>query len=199
MNIAIFASGRGSNFQALLKAVKNKTLKAKIVLLVCDNPKAPVLEKARQARIKTLLLQRKAFNSTKDFEQEIISHLREEKIDLVALAGFMRILSPFFIRQYKNRILNIHPSLLPAFKGAHAIADAFNYGVKVTGVTIHFVDEQVDNGPIILQEPVAIKKLDTVETLEIRIHRLEHMLYPKAIQLLNEKKIFLKGRKIRAV
>jgi phosphoribosylglycinamide formyltransferase 1 len=198
-NIAIFASGRGTNFAAIVKAVSRKLLNARIAVLVCDNPKAPVIKKAGRFGIKTLLVAREDFMTRNDFETAIIRSLKEEKIGLIVLAGFMRVLSPGFVRRYKNRIINIHPSLLPSFKGAHAIKEAFGYGAKLTGVTVHFVDEQVDHGPIILQEPVRITATDTLRSLEDKIHSLEHALYPKAIQLLLHGKLKFSGRKVKTV
>lgn len=196
MNIAVFASGRGTNFSAIVRAVKKGKLKANLALLVCDNPKALVLGRAKKAGIKVALLKREDFPSKKDFENKLIEHLEREKIDLIVLAGFMRVLSPEFIQKYKNRILNIHPALLPCFKGGQAIKDAFNYGVKVTGVTVHFVDEKIDSGPIILQVPVKIEENDTLETLETKIHKVEHSLYPEAIRLFLEGRLSIKGRKV---
>jgi len=194
--IAIFASGRGSNFSAIAQAVKKGSLKVKLALLVCDNPQAPVLSKARKLKIKTVLVKRGDFDSKKDFEKEITRYLKEEKIDLVIMAGFMRMLTPYFVRAYKNRIINIHPALLPAFKGAHAIKDAFDYGVKVTGVTVHFVDEEMDHGAIILQKEAEIKENDTLVSLEAKIHKVEHLLYPEAIKLLTLGKVKLQGRRV---
>lgn len=182
-NIACLASGNGSNFQAIVEAVKKGKIRANLKLLVSDNPGAYCLERAARARVKAFIVERGDFLSKKDFEEQIVKKLKSEKIDLVILAGFMRVLSPYFVRQYKNKILNIHPALLPAFKGAHAIADAFKYGVKVTGVTVHIVDEEVDHGRIILQEALKVRQKDTLEVLEQRIHRLEHKLYPQAIRL----------------
>lgn len=187
-NIAIFASGNGSNFQAIAQAVKKRKIKAVLALLVCDNPKAYVIKRAQKYKVKVALVKREDYFSKKDFEAKIAEYLKENKIDLIALAGFMRILSPEFVLSYKNKIINIHPALLPAFKGAHAIKDAFDCGVKITGVTVHFVDEKIDHGKIILQEAVAIRKSDTIEKLEARIHRLEHRLYPEAIRLFVEGK-----------
>lgn len=195
-NIAVFASGKGSNFLAIAQAVKQGKLKAKIALLVCDNPKAPVLQKASRLRIKTLLIERKNFPSTEAFETEIIKRLKENKVGLLVLAGFMRILSPLIVKAFRGRILNIHPALLPAFKGAHAIKDAFDYGVKITGVTVHFVDEKIDHGPIILQEPIVLKDTDTLIGLETRIHKLEHSLYPKAIKLVLQGRLKITRRKV---
>lgn len=196
-NIAVFASGNGSNFQAIVNAVKSGRLKAHLKLLVCDNPKAYVLERAKKSGIKILLIERRNYASKKEFEDAIIRGLRAEKIGLVVLAGFMRILSARFVRQFKAKILNVHPALLPSFKGSHAIKDAFDYGVKVTGVTVHFVDERVDHGPVILQEPVRVNPQDTLESLEKRIHRVEHRIYPEAIRLVISGKLRIEGRRVR--
>lgn len=194
--IAIFASGRGSNFSAIAQAVKRGSLKVKLALLVCDNPRALVLSKAKKLKIRTVLVKRGDFDSKKDFEKEIIRYLKEEKIDLIIMAGFMRMLTPDFVRAYKNRIINIHPALLPAFKGVRAIKDAFDYGVKVTGVTVHFVDEEMDHGAIILQKEVGIKENDTLVSLEARMHKVEHLLYPEAIKLITLGKVKLQGRRV---
>jgi phosphoribosylglycinamide formyltransferase 1 len=196
MNISVFASGNGSNFAAIAKEVERGNLSCNLKLLVCDNPKARVIDKARRAGIDILLLDRAGFRSKRDFEAAIISRLKKDKIELVVLAGFMRLLSPEFVKSFRNRIINIHPSLLPAFKGAEGIHDAFAYGAKVTGVTVHFVDEHMDHGPIILQEAVPVKDKDSLEALEARIHKVEHKLYPKAIRLFQEGKLKVRGRKV---
>lgn len=196
MNIAVFASGRGANFSAIARAVKKGIIKANLALLVCDNPKAPVLGKAKRAGVKAALVKKEDFATKRDFELGIIEYLEENKIDLIVLAGFMRILSPEFVQQYKFRILNIHPALLPSFKGAQGIKDAFDYGVKVTGVTVHFVDEETDHGPIILQEAVKIRADDTLESLEKKIHKAEHLLYPQALRLFSEGKLKIEGRRV---
>lgn len=197
MNIAIFASGRGTNFAAIIKAVKKRKIKASLSLLVCDNPQAGAITKAKRAKIKVALVKREDFISKRDFENKIIEHLKENKIDLIVLAGFMRILSPEFVGAYKNRIINIHPALLPSFKGAHGIKDAFDYGVKVTGVTVHFVTERMDHGPIILQSAIDVKENDTLESLEAKIHKIEHKLYPEAIRLFIEGRLEIKRRRVR--
>ncbi|MDD2680474.1 MAG: phosphoribosylglycinamide formyltransferase [Candidatus Omnitrophica bacterium] len=196
-NIAVFASRKGTNFNAIALAVKKGALKVNLALLVCDNPKAPVLDKAKRMGVKTCLVKREDFSAKEDFEKTIIRELKKHKINLVVMAGFMRMLSPYFVRAYKDRIINIHPALLPSFKGAHAIKDAFDYGVKLTGVTVHFVDEAMDHGPIILQRQVAVKESDTLASLEARMHKVEHQLYPEAIRLIVRGKIRLKGRKVR--
>lgn len=197
MNIAVFASGRGTNFSAIIRATKLGKINANLSLLVCDNPGAPAIGRAQRAGIKVAKVLREDFGAKKDFENRIIQHLQENKIDLIVLAGFMRVLSPDFVAQYKNKIINIHPALLPSFKGTQSIKDAFEYGVKVTGVTVHFVDEKMDHGPIILQAAVKIEEDDTQESLEAKIHKTEHKLYPEAIRLYVEGKLKLEGRKVK--
>ncbi|MBU1998191.1 MAG: phosphoribosylglycinamide formyltransferase [Candidatus Omnitrophota bacterium] len=195
-NIAVFASGKGTNFTAIAKAVKSGLVKANLSLLVCDQPKALVLKRAKKEGIKSIVIQRGGFKKRPDFENKIVAALKKEKIGLIVLAGFMRILSPAFIKLYRGKILNIHPSLLPSFKGSNAIKDAFNYGAKLTGVTVHFIDELVDHGPIILQKEVLIKNNDTLPMLEKRIHNLEHKLYPQAIRLFLKGGLKIKSRRV---
>lgn len=196
MNIAVFASGRGTNFSVLVRAVKKGMIKANIAFLLTDNLKAGAIGRARRAGIKTIIVERKKFPDKAAFEKEIIRNLKENDVDLVVLAGFMRILGQDVIREYRNRIINIHPALLPSFKGAHAIKDAYEYGVKLTGVTVHFVDEEMDHGPIILQVPLRLKENDTLESLERKLHKIEHQIYPQAIKLWTEGKLKLSQRKI---
>lgn len=197
MNIAVFASGRGSNFSALARAVKSGKIKANLSLLVCDKKDAPVIAKAKRAKIKVALVKREDFAVKKDFEQKIIESLEENKISLIVLAGFMRMLSPEFVKKFSGRIINIHPALLPSFKGTEAIKDAFEYGVKLTGVTVHFVDEKMDHGPVILQQAVRIEEKDTLQSLEDRIHKVEHKLYPEAVKLFVEGRLSIEGRRAR--
>lgn len=187
-NLAIFASGNGSNFAALVKAAKEKKIKVKSIVLVSDQPEAFVVKRAQRARITVILVKREDFANRLDFEAAIIQRLKNHKIDLIALAGFMRMLSPSFVKFYRKRIINIHPSLLPAFKGAQAISDAFAAKVSFTGVSVHFVDKQMDHGALILQEQLEIKRGDTLISLQKKVHALEHKLYPMAI------KLFLQGR-----
>lgn len=196
-NIAVFASGRGSNFEAIAKQVKAGRVKACLKILVCDQPLAGVLKKAKKFKINTVLLRREDFSDRDSFEDAIIACLKANKIDLIVMAGFMRMLGHKLINAYKDKIINIHPALLPSFKGAHAIKDAFDYGAKVTGVTVHFVDEKMDHGPIILQESLPIRKNDTLASLERRIHQVEHRLYPQAINLFINGRIKIKGRKVK--
>lgn len=198
-NIAVFASGRGTNFSVICRAVKKGLIKANLALLVCDNPRAGVIRRAKNAGVKITLVQDQDCAGKKEFEQRIIKALKENRIDLVVLAGFMRILSADFVRKYKGRILNIHPALLPSFKGAHGIKDAFDYGVKATGVTVHFVDDKMDHGPIILQEALEIGEGDTLKSLEERIHCLEHKIYPQAVKLFVEGRLKVNGRRVRVL
>lgn len=184
VNLAVFCSGFGSNFQAILDAVKSGKLNAHVALMVCDNPKAYALKRARENQVPVVLMSPKLFKTRQDYEKLIVRILRNQKVDWIVLAGFMRILTPYFVKSYKNKILNIHPSLLPAFKGAHAIQDAWKAKVSETGVTVHRVTDDLDAGPVVLQEKVKILKKDTLKSLEKRIHQIEHRLYPAAIQQL---------------
>jgi phosphoribosylglycinamide formyltransferase-1 len=197
MNFAVLASGNGSNLQAIIKAVKAKQIKANLVLVFSDKADAFALTRARKARIPAHVLNPKEFSDRESFDRALIDLLRQHKVDFIVLAGFMRILSPLFIRAYANKILNIHPSLLPAFKGGQAIRDAFDYGVKVTGVTVHFVDEEIDHGAVILQEAVPVLPNDTLQKLEQKIHRAEHKIYSRAIHLFATGKLKIEGRSVK--
>lgn len=196
MNIAVLCSGNGTNFQAIVDAKKRGELKADIALMVCDNPRAFALERAKREGVASLLVERNKFKSKLDYEAEIIKNLQAKKVELVVLAGYMRLVSPDFVRRFPNRVINIHPALLPSFKGTQGIKEALDYGVKLTGVTVHFVDEEMDHGPIILQEAVKIESGDSEETLAARIHKLEHRLYPQAIRFFSEGKLKIVGRKV---
>ena len=197
MNIAVFCSGNGSNLQAIIDAKNRVYLKADIRVVVSDVPGCYALTRAEKAGIKTFIIERKDFRSKKEFEARILEKLKVEDIGLIVLAGYMCLLSKNFINQYKYKILNIHPALLPAFKGTQGIKDAFLYGVKVTGPTVHFVTEEMDAGPIILQAPVMVMEDDTEETLAEAIHREEHKIYPMAIQLFIEGRLRIEGRKVK--
>jgi len=199
VNIAVFCSGNGSNFQAIVNACKEGVFKANIALMVCDNPKAFAIERAEKESIKTQVVDSANFHSKDDLEKEIIEKLKKEKIELICLAGYMRLLSPSFVAKYQNKILNIHPALLPSFKGVNGIKDAIGYGSKVTGVTVHFVNEEMDAGPIILQEAISIMEDDTEESLAKKIHATEHRLYPEAISLFIAGKLKIKDRQVRVV
>lgn len=196
MNIAVLCSGSGTNLQAIIDSVKSGYIPAKIALVVSDNKDAYALTRAKSAGIETLVLNSKDFKTREEFDKEIIKNLKKRNVELVVLAGFMRLMSPYFIKEYKNRVINIHPALLPSFKGTHGIKDALDYGVKVTGPTVHFVDEKLDHGPIILQRAVEVKDADTEETLLGRVHKEEYKIYPEAIKLFVEGRLKIEGRKV---
>lgn len=196
MNIAVFASGNGTNFQAIIDRVKDGYIPATISLLVCDNKDAHAIERAKSAGIEVFLLNPKDFTSRQAYDKEIVKKLREKEIELVVLAGFMRLMSPYFVNEYKNKVLNIHPALLPSFKGTHGVKDALRHGAKVTGPTVHFVDEKLDHGPIVLQETVSVSDSDTEESLHKKIHKKEYQIYPKAVKLFVEGKLKIKGRRV---
>lgn len=183
-NIAIFASGSGSNFQAIADAIQNEKLEASIALLVCDNSQAFVIERAKKLQIETLVFNPKSFSSKVDFESMIAQKLIDLNVQLIVLAGYMRIIGETLLKQFPNRIVNIHPALLPSFPGAHGIRDAYEYGVKVFGVTVHFVDSGVDTGTIIDQESFKMNNSMTIDEVEEQIHKIEHQIYPKVLQKL---------------
>ncbi|KFN05758.1 phosphoribosylglycinamide formyltransferase [Paenibacillus macerans] len=194
--IAVFASGQGSNFQNLLDASRAGTLGADIVLLVCDKPQAPVVERARKAGVDCFLFQPKDYARREDYEAEVAAELDKRQIDLVVLAGYMRLLTPVLVEPYAGKMINIHPSLLPAFPGKNAIGQAWDYGVKVTGITVHLVDGGMDTGAVIAQEPVEILASDTLESLEARIHAAEQQLYPQVVSWFAKSRIKVNGRKV---
>ena len=174
--MAIFASGSGSNFEAIAAACASGKIEAQVVLMVCDKPGAGVIERARKFDIPQMVVSPKEFASKRDYEKAIADRLEAEGVDLVCLAGYMRIVADELLERFGGRIINIHPALLPAFKGAHAIQDAFDYGVKVYGVTIHYVDNTIDGGKIISQVAVPYEGED-IDELETQIHKAEHKLY----------------------
>ena len=196
VNIGVLASGRGTNLQAIIEAVEEGRIEGEISIVVSDNPDAYALKRAKQHNIETQYINFKEFKDREDYDKEIIKTMKKKKVNLVVLAGYMRILSPYFIRTYKNKIINIHPALLPSFPGLHAQRQAVVNGVKVSGCTVHFVDEGVDLGPIILQKAVEVKDDDTEESLAERILKEEHQIYPRAIQLFCQGRLIIKGRKV---
>lgn len=181
--LGILCSGRGSNMQSIMAAIESGQIKAEIGIVLTDKPGARALQVASEAGIKSVCVNRKACSTQQEFEEKLVAELKAANVTLVVLAGFMRILSPYFVETYRHRILNIHPSLLPSFGGAHAHRDVLAYGTKVSGCTIHFVDEGMDHGPIILQDTVPVLDDDTEDTLAARVLTKEHILYPKAIEL----------------
>ncbi|MBD7908277.1 phosphoribosylglycinamide formyltransferase [Sporosarcina gallistercoris] len=188
--IAVFASGTGSNFQALVDAVKAGTLEAEIRLLVCDQPSASVLQRARKEEIDRLSISPKDFPDKGAFETEIVQQLKLREVEFIVLAGYMRLIGPTLLQEYPGAIVNIHPSLLPAFPGKDAIGQAIDAGVRVSGLTIHYVDAGMDTGPIIAQKEIRIHSDDTKDELQKRIQQQEHVIYPEVLQ-----ELFTKGKK----
>lgn len=197
LNIAVFCSGNGTNLQAIIDKVKSGYIKARLRLVISDRRDAYALTRAKKARVDNFFIDLKKVTSKIDSEREILKYLKRYNIDLIVLAGFMRVISRELVRKYKNKILNIHPALLPSFKGTEGIKDAIDYGVKVAGPTVHFVDEGVDTGPIILQEAIEVNDDDTEDTLAKKIHEKEHIIYPKAIKLFTEGKLKIEGRRVK--
>lgn len=198
--LAIFASGSGSNFEAIVQAVQQGQLQGvEVTLLVCDKPGAKVLERAERLGIEAFVFDPKAYAGKVAFEAEIVAQLQKRGVSLVVLAGYMRLVGETLLHAYEGRIINLHPSLLPAFTGKDAIGQALDYGVKVTGVTVHVVDAGLDTGPIIAQLPVAVEENDTAQTLAARIHQVEHGLLVEVIGWLAADRVKLDGRQVRVL
>lgn len=187
-SIAVFASGSGSNFQALVDAVKTGKLDVEISLLVCDRPGAKVIERAERANVPTFVFSPKNYEGKTEFERDIADELERYGVESIVLAGYMRLIGRTLLSKYEGRIINIHPSLLPSFPGKDAIGQALEAGVKVSGVTIHYVDEGMDTGKIIAQQAVPVLEDDDHESLQNRIQQTEHELYPKTIAKLLQKR-----------
>ena len=193
--IGVLISGRGSNLQALIDAQKRGELGGEIAVVVSNVEDAPGLERARGAGIPTAVRDHRG-RKREEYDAEVVATLRDHGVELVCLAGFMRLLSPVFVRAYPGRILNIHPALLPAFPGLDAQRQAFEHGVKVSGATVHLVDEGLDSGAIVAQEAVPVRSDDTAESLAARILEVEHRLYPRAVKLLLEGRCRIEGRRV---
>lgn len=195
-NIAVFASGNGSNFQNLVNAEKSNILNGKIKLLISDKADAYVNTRAKLEQIPNFIFDPKKYSNKNEYEQILVDILQEYKIDLIVLAGYMRIVGGTLISSFPNKIINLHPSLLPAFKGKSAIEQALDYGVKVTGVTVHFVDEGMDTGPIIQQRVIPINEDETLESLTTKIHQAEYSLLIEGVNLILDEKYIIRGRKV---
>ncbi len=195
--LGVLASGRGSNFQAIIDSIESGFLPAKIAVLITDNPKAYALERAKKHNIEALVLTPDNFTDKDSYYTHIAQQLKMRNVELVILAGFMRVVGKPLIDEYPNKIMNIHPALLPSFPGLHGQRQAVDYGVKISGCTVHFVDEGVDTGPIIIQAAVPVYHDDTEETLSERILAQEHRIFPYAIKLFAEGKISVEGRKVK--
>ena len=196
IRIAVLASGNGSNLQAIIDNVLEKKIDVEIAAVISDKKDAFALERARKHHIEDIWVNPKEFKEREDFDSMVASILKRYRVDLVVLAGFMRILSKGLVREFNGKIINIHPALLPKYPGIHSIERAFKAGDRTTGVTVHFIDEGVDTGPIIRQVQIPIKTDDTLETLEVRVHEAEHKLYPEVLQLFAEGRIKVSGRNV---
>ncbi|ADD69770.1 phosphoribosylglycinamide formyltransferase [Denitrovibrio acetiphilus DSM 12809] len=194
--IAVLLSGRGSNFISIKKAVDDGSINGEIVVVISNKADAKGLAFARENGLDGVFVDPKQFESREDYDRELVRILKEKGTELVCLAGFMRIISPVFIEAFRNRILNIHPSLLPSFKGLDAQKQALEFGVRFAGCTVHFVDEEMDNGSIILQAVVPVEQTDTDDDLSARILEQEHKIYPEAVRLFCADKLRTEGRRV---
>ena len=197
LSIGVLASGRGSNFQSIIDATKSGHIKASIVVLITDNPNAFAIERAQTHGIETLILDPKLHTSRNQYYHAVAHELKVREVGLVVLAGFMRIVGKPLIDAFRHRIMNIHPALLPSFPGLHGQRQAVDYGAKISGCTVHFVDEGMDTGPIIIQAAVPSFFDDSEDTLSARILKLEHRIFPEAIRLFAENRLEVVGRKVK--
>ena len=182
MKLAVFASGNGSNFEAIVEAVQSGKVDAEVAILICDRPDAHAVKRAERLGVTSVSFQPKSFPSKAAYETEVLNHLRAETVELIILAGYMRIIGKTLLEAYPKKILNIHPSLLPLYPGRQGIADAYNDGATETGVTVHIVDEGVDTGEVLAQRKLSIQPEDTIHSIEEEIHAVEHELFPEVIQ-----------------
>jgi len=196
MRVGVLVSGRGSNLQALINAYNEGKIKGEIALVISDNPQAYAIERCKRYGIEYAVVERREFKSKLEFERRMVELLKEKDVELVVLAGFMRVLSGEFLKAFPMRVINIHPSLIPAFQGLHAQRQALEYGVKLTGCTVHFVSEELDNGPVIVQACVPVLPQDTEESLSQRILEFEHKILPQAVKWLSEGRVEVEGRRV---
>ncbi|MBC7266593.1 MAG: phosphoribosylglycinamide formyltransferase [Coriobacteriia bacterium] len=199
LRVGVLISGSGTNLQALLDACASGALSAVIAVVISNKPDAFGLERARRAGVPAVVVDRARYDSVSGYNAAIADVLEEHGVELVVMAGYMRLLGKEVLSAFPNRVMNLHPSLLPAFAGASGIKDAYEYGVKVTGVTVHFADEHLDHGPIICQEPVRVDEDDTLETLEAKIHEVEHRLIVEAVRLFEQGRLLIEGRRVRVL
>lgn len=196
LKIGVLASGRGSNFQSIIESIESGFIKAKVAVLITDNPEAYAIERAKNHNIEALIIKPRDFPDKNSYYSHIAEELKKRGVELIILAGFMRVVGKPLIEKYPSRIMNIHPALLPSFPGLHGQKQAVDYGVKISGCTVHFVDEGVDTGPIIIQAAVTAYEDDTEDTLSERILKQEHKIFPLAIKLFAEGRIKVEGRKV---
>jgi phosphoribosylglycinamide formyltransferase-1 len=197
LRLGVLASGGGTNLQSLIDSCADGSLTAEIAIVICNNPDAGALARAEKAGVKTCCINHRDFEKRADFDRRVVQELQESGIELVVLAGFMRIIGPIFLDAFPQRIINIHPALLPAFPGLHVQQQAIDYGARFSGCTVHFVDDGVDTGPIIMQAAVPVLDGDDADDLAARILIEEHKIYPRAIQLFAEGRLQIEGRRVR--
>ena len=196
IHIAALASGVGTNIEAIIKCIETGRLEARVCIVLSNKPDAPVVNLARSKGIPVWARDHREYESREDFDRDMLEAIKAQEVDTIVLAGYMRMLSPAFVKAYDGRILNIHPAILPSFAGQTGYADAIEYGVRLTGCTVHFVDEKMDNGPVIIQAVVPVGSNDTEEILIPRIHALEHRIYPQALQWLARNRLTIDGRRV---
>ncbi len=194
--LGVLISGRGSHLKNMMDRCSRGEISASVAVVISNNPDAPGLRFPREAGIETVVLSHKHFTARVEYDTAIVEHLKRCGVELICLAGFMRLLSPVLIRAFPQRIMNVHPSLLPAFPGLHAQKQAIEYGAKITGVTVHFVDEGLDSGPVILQRTVEVRPEDTEESLADHLLPVEHQAYADAVRLFCENRLKIEGRKV---
>jgi len=199
IKVGALVSGRGSNLQSIIDASEAGKIPATVVIVISNKPEAYALERAKKHKIDGVVVEDKKFKDKKSYELEILKVLEKYKVDLVCLAGYMKIVGPTLLSKYKGRMMNIHPALLPSFPGLHAQKQALEYGVKISGCSVHFVDEGTDTGPVIIQHAIPVEEGDTEETLSNRILEWEHKIYPEAIRLFAEGKLKIEGRKVKVL
>ena len=199
IKLGVLASGQGTNLQAIIDASLKGEIEAEVSVVISDKREAYALKRAEEHSIPAIFINRGDFSSKEEYEREIIKNLQKHEVSLVILAGYMRVVGKEFAKEYKGKMMNIHPALLPSFPGLKAWEQAYNYGVKVSGVTVHFVEEGVDTGPVILQRAVEVKEDDTLDSLLQRIHQEEYKIYPQAIQLFAQGKLKIEGRRVRII
>jgi len=197
VRMAVLVSGSGSNLQAIIEAVEAGRIHGEIALVVSNRPDAYGLVRAQKHGIRTLVIEHRSFAERRDFDYELARVLEEAGVELVVLAGFMRVLGAEFLSRFPDRVINIHPALLPAFPGTHGQGDAFDYGVKLAGCTVHFVDEKVDHGPIIIQAAVPVLDSDDRDALAARILKCEHRIFPRALALYCAGRLKIEGRRVK--
>ncbi len=196
LNIAILASGSGSNAQAIIDKAAAGVLDVNVCCIICNRPGAGVIQRAARAGIACVVLDHKAYPDRESYDSAVVQQLQEHGAELVVLAGYMRLLSPLFLDAFSGRIINIHPALLPSFPGVHGGADALEYGVRISGCTVHFVEEKMDGGPVIIQAAVPVNPGEDLDDLMQRIHVMEHRIYPQAIQWFAQNRISVWGRDV---